>query len=345
MKDRQTRALGVAVVGAGYWGKNLIRNFRSHKQFELKYVVDRPNAVDFEPSNGEQFIFDLHTAFEDKAVEVVAISTPPESHEEIALLAINAKKHVLIEKPLATSVEAGKRIVEAARTAGVVLMCDHTYCYSPAVQMIRDMVLANELGEILFIDSVRINLGLIQREADVIWDLAPHDLSILDYILPDEMKAKTLSATATDPLNLGTNCIGYLNIGLKTNVDAHIHVNWLSPTKVRKFVIGGSRKMLVWDDLDPNQRLTLIDKGVSITKDQLNGEERMKALVGYRSGGLESPALQEVESLKLVLDELASSIIQERTPRTDGESGLRVVELLELASRSVEAGGSPQQVV
>lgn len=332
------RQLGVALIGAGYWGKNLIRNFRDHNNFKLQYIVDQPNH-NFQTRGGETLTSDLNAILNDDKVNVVAIATPPDTHELIALEAIQAGKHVLIEKPLATSIVGGKSLVDAASAANVTFMCDHTYCYSPAVEYIKKVIERGELGEIIFIDSTRINLGLIQTKADVLWDLAPHDISIIDFILPGSASPIAVSAVGSDPLGIGVNCVSHVNLYLQKETIAHIHVNWLSPTKVRQFVIGGTKKMIVWDDLNPNQRISVYDKGVSLSHAPENPEELRKTSIAYRTGGLESPALPEVEALKLVLDELYESIIHNRPPRTDGQSGLRVLQLLEFATMSSLNGG------
>lgn len=338
-KRSSQNQIGVAVIGAGYWGKNLIRNFREHHAFDLRWVVDSSASQSFLASGPESFSTSIEDALADPLVAAVAIATPPDCHEDHAMSAILSEKHVLVEKPLSTSVEAGNRVVESARMANVILMCDHTYCYSPAVLYIREALEQGLLGDILFIDSTRINLGLVQQTADVIWDLAPHDLSILDFVLPPDMRPSAVSAIASDPLNIGMYCISHLTLELSPSVIAHVHVNWLSPTKVRQFVIGGSKKMLVWDDLNPTQRITIYDKGVTIDSVIEDRSERAKALVAYRTGGLVSPALPDTEALKGALDEFARSISTGEPSCTDGKTGVRILQLLELASHSARNGG------
>lgn len=332
--------IGVAVIGAGYWGKNLIRNFRDHHAFDLRWVVDSSASQSSLANGTESFSTAIEDALADPLVTAVAIATPPNCHEDHAMNAILSGKHVLVEKPLATSAEAGNRLVESAQMANVSLMCDHTYCYSPAVLYIREALELGLLGDILFIDSTRINLGLVQQTADVIWDLAPHDLSILDFVLPPGMRPSAVSAIASDPLGIGMYCISHLTLELSPSVIAHVHVNWLSPTKVRQFVIGGSKKMLVWDDLNPTQRITIYDKGVTVDSVIEDRSERAKALVAYRTGGLVSPALPDTEALKGVLDEFSRSISTGEPSRTDGKTGVRILQLLELASHSARNGGS-----
>lgn len=218
-------------------------------------------------------------------------------------------------------------------------MCDHTYCYTPTVQRIRELIRAGDLGDLQYVDSVRINLGLIQPDIDVFWDLAPHDLSILDFILPDGCRIEAVAAMGADPLDVGRSCIGYLTLPLSGGGVAHAHVNWLSPTKMRTTIIGGSRRMLVWDDLNPSQRLTMFDKGVDLTA-SLNGDNRRDRLISYRAGDMVAPALREREALQGVVGEFAAAVRERRAPMTDGRAGLRVLEILETAAESRCAGGA-----
>ncbi len=246
--------LRVAVVGAGYWGPNLVRNFRGSPHWDLVAVCD----LDEERARkviGARSTVEVETSLERllqrSDIDAVAIATPARTHAPIALAALAAGKHVLVEKPLADTPEAAASMVLAAQDADRVLMIDHTYCYTPAVQYIRQVVAEGVLGDILYIDSTRINLGLVQPDVNVFWDLAPHDLSILDFILPGGLRPETVSATGSDPLGAGKACVGYLSMPLTSGGIAHVNVNWLSPTKIRQMVIGGSRRTLVWDDLNP----------------------------------------------------------------------------------------------
>ncbi len=217
-------------------------------------------------------------------------------------------------------------------------MCDHTYCYTPAVQKIRELTHSGELGEVHYIDSVRINLGLVQRDVDVMWDLAPHDISILDFVLPPGVEPVSVAAHGADPIGAGVACVAYLTMPLSNGGIAHVHVNWLSPNKQRATIIGGSRRMLVWNDLDPAQRISMYDKGIELD-DEAEGETRRQRLISYRVGDMIAPALPEYEALGAMVTELASSIREKRRSRTDGEAGLRVLRLLEAASASMAGGG------
>jgi predicted dehydrogenase len=332
--------LGVAVVGAGYWGPNLIRNFNASHDWDLRVVVDldlaRARAV---AGVHVDVTTDLEAALGRADVDAVAVATPAHTHRAIATAALAAGKHVLVEKPLADSSAGGTAMVEEAAERGLVLMADHTYCYTPAVLKMRELVANGELGEILFVDSVRINLGLVQPDIDVLWDLAPHDLSILDFVLPGGLRPTGVAAHGADPLGAGRACVGYLTLPLPGGAIAHVHVNWLSPTKIRQMVIGGSRRTLVWDDLNPQQRLSVYDRGVDLDQTSVHEADRAASTVSYRLGDTWSPALPEREALAAMVAELADSIRGRRAPRTDGAAGLRVVEVLEAASASLAADG------
>ncbi|WP_426241961.1 Gfo/Idh/MocA family protein [Nocardioides sp. LHG3406-4] len=339
-----SRRLGVAVVGAGYWGPNLIRNFRIAEDWDLVAVcdldVDRAQRVLGERS-GVDVHADLAEVLSRDDVDAIAIATPARTHQDIALAALHAGKHVLVEKPLAESVAQGSTMVDLARSQGLVLMADHTYCYTPAVLKIRELVEAGELGDILFVDSVRINLGLVQPDVDVFWDLAPHDLSILDFILPGGLRPTGVSAQGGDPLGAGKPCVGYLTMPLPGGAIAHVHVNWLSPTKIRQMVIGGSRRTLVWDDLNPQQRLSVYDRGVDLAQQSVDSsDDRAAATISYRLGDTWAPALPEREALGAMVAEYAACIRDQRASRTDGEAGLRVLSVLEAASASLADGGA-----
>ncbi|MEY2570009.1 MAG: hypothetical protein QOE63_359, partial [Acidimicrobiaceae bacterium] len=232
--------LGVAVVGAGYWGPNLIRNFLSCPDTWLRAVCD----LDVERAarvvgryTSLRITDDLQSILDDADIEAVAIATPVGTHHAIAKACIAAGKHVLIEKPLASTSAEARDLVDAAADAGVVLMCDHTFCYTAAVRRIREEVHAGSLGVVQYIDSVRINLGLVQRDADVFWDLLPHDLSIIDYVLPGGCQPIAVSALGSDPIGAGHLCVGYVTMQLPEGAMAHVHLSWLSPVKIRSFVV------------------------------------------------------------------------------------------------------------
>jgi len=337
-----------AVIGAGYWGPNLVRNFRESPHWDLVAVCDleegRARKV-----IGARSTVEVETSIETLLarddIDAVAIATPARTHAPIALAALEAGRHVLVEKPLAHTPEAAATMVRAAAEADRVLMIDHTYCYTPAVQYIRKTLQDGVLGDVLYVDSVRINLGLVQPDVDVFWDLAPHDLSILDFILPCGLRPQTVSATGSDPLGAGKACVGYLSMPLLSGGIAHVNVNWLSPTKIRQFVIGGSKRTLVWDDLQPQQRVAVFDRGVDLATQARDARQREAATVSYRLGDITVPALPEREALSAMVAEFAGAISGQRVPLTDGAAGLRVLSVLQAVSTSLADGGAPSAPV
>lgn len=332
------------MVGVGYWGPNLVRNFAACPEFRLAHVCDldisRAQRA-LGPYSTVPASSDLAAVLADKSVQAVAIATPAGTHLEVASAALRAGKHILVEKPLSATYSEGRQLVDEAERNGLILMCDHTYCYTPAVTKIRELVQSGELGDLHFIDSVRINLGLVQRDIDVLWDLAPHDLSILDSILPRGIEPLAVAAHGADPIGAGRSCVAFLTLELTGGAIAHVHVNWLSPTKVRTTLIGGSKRALLWDDLNPVQRVSIFDRGVDlVTSEEIGESERREALISYRTGDVVSPALSEREALRGVVEEFASCIRSGRAPLTDGRSGLRVLDILEAASRSMSFHGA-----
>jgi predicted dehydrogenase len=342
----ETTPLSIAVIGAGYWGPNLARNFRSNRAWNLAAIcdldLDRARRV-AEAVGGAPVTDSLVDVLRDPLIDAVAVATPARTHHPIVMAALESGKHVLVEKPLADSRSAGLEMVAYANDMRRVLMADHTYCYTPAVLKIRELIADGFLGDILFVDSVRINLGLIQPDVDVFWDLAPHDLSIMDFALPGGLDVTSVAAVGADPLHTGKACIGYLAMPLAGGAVAHVHANWLSPTKIRQMVIGGTQRTLVWDDLNPQQRLSVYDRGVDIQQvSKESAADARAANISYRLGDTWSPALPEGEALAAVATEFAAAIREGRNARTGGEAGLRVLSVLEAATRSIAAGGMPQ---
>lgn len=335
--------LGIAVVGAGYWGPNLIRNFTASPDCELRWVVDldeeRARRV-LGRHNPVRTTTSLDVALDDDGVDAVVIATPASTHGPLGLAALEAGRHLLIEKPLAASMAEGEKLVRAAEERGLTLMCDHTFCYTPVVERIRRYIDEGAIGDIQYVDSVRINLGLLQPDIDVLWDLAPHDLSIFDYILPPANAPRSVAAHGADPLAQGRASIAYLTLPLGGSAVAHAHVNWLSPVKVRTIIVGGSKRMLVWDDLNPTQKLSLYDKGVDLADAGSADELRREKMISYRTGDVISPAIPLTEALAGVVAELVASIRERRPPRTDGHAGLRVLRVLEAASASMASAGA-----
>jgi predicted dehydrogenase len=336
--------IGLAVIGAGYWGPNLVRTALATPAFRLDWLcdldVERARAV-LGPYTTVRLTESHEEVFADPAIGAVAIATPAATHFDLVRSALEAGKHVLVEKPLTASAAEGEKLASLARRSGLILMCDHTYCYTPAVQRIRELIRSGGIGDIQFIDSVRINLGLVQPDVDVLWDLAPHDLSIMDFVLPEDVAPVAVAAHVGDPIGAGRACLAYLSLWLSNGALAHVHVNWLSPTKIRTTVFGGSRRTIVWDDTNPAGRLAVHDRGVdTLTAGAVPQDERRQALISYRTGDTLIPALPEREALMSVMAEFSAAIGDRRPPLTDARAGLRVLELLEAASRSVDLGGA-----
>lgn len=340
------RTFRIAIIGAGYWGPKLARNFQGSSEWDLVAVCDldehRARSV-----VGARSTVEVETSVERLLtrddIDAVAIATPAASHAPLALAAFDAGKHVLVEKPLAPTTAEAAAMIEAGEAAGLTLMVDHTYCYTPAVEYIHGILAKGILGHVLYVDSTRINLGLVQPDVDVFWDLAPHDLAILDYTLPGGLVPDQVSATGADPLGSGKACVGYATMPLPNRGVAHVNVNWMSPTKIRRMVIGGSHRTLVWDDLNPQQRVAIHDRGIDLaaSRDMGDTDKRRKSAVSYRLGDITVPALPETEALSSMVAEFASAIREQRPPRTDGAAGLRVLSVLEAISASLAAHGKP----
>lgn len=334
--------LGVAVVGVGYWGPNLIRNFLASPDAWLLSVCDLDldrarQVIGRHASIG--VTADLDEVLADERIEAIAIATPVGTHHRIAMAAMAAGKHVLIEKPLASTAAEARELVAMAERSGVTLMCDHTFCYTSAVGRIREELHSGGLGTIQYIDSVRINLGLVQPDADVFWDLLPHDISILDHVIPGGFRPTAVSAIGSDPIGAGHASLGYVTMTMPDGAVAHVHLSWLSPVKIRSFVIGGSERHLVWNDTNPAQRISLYERGIDVAA--LKGPDaRRERMVQYRIGDMLAPALSESEALQGVVREFAAAIREQRAPLTDGHAGVRVLDILEAAHRSLAADGA-----
>jgi predicted dehydrogenase len=333
----------VAIVGCGYWGQNLIRNFAELGDVEVATVCDfnlnalartkrRYPAVDLEQ--------DYQAILSDSRIDAVVIATPVSTHYPFARRALMAGKHVLVEKPLATSTQQVVDLVELAEKHKRTLMVDHTFIYTGAVRHMRSMVDAGEIGNLLYFDSVRISLGLVQSDINVLWDLAPHDFSIMDYLCSQD--PVSVSATGTKHLRCPFESIAFVIAHFDGKMIAHFHLNWLAPVKVRKTLVGGSKKLIAYDDMETVEKVRIYDKGISVIQDP---ECREKMLAGYRNGDMVAPNLDTSEALRLMAREFIESIVQKRPPLSDGYAGYRVVRLLEAAQRSMELGGQPVDLI
>ena len=330
------KKISVGVIGCGYWGPNLIRNFASCPMTEVTAVCDASPAR-LEAVGKTYGHLKLVTSLDqllELPLDAVAIATPVSTHYALATRCLEAGLHVLVEKPLAASVNEALALTTLAARAGRVLMVDHTYLFSPAVRRIKELVEGGELGELYYVDSVRINLGLFQHDVNVIWDLAPHDLSIVAHVLGQD--ARSISAWGCGHADPEIEDIAYVNVDYGDRLLADFHVNWLSPVKVRQMIFGGSRKSLIFNELDSSEPVKLYAKGVEFGA---GAEERHKLMVNYRSGDVWSPHVEPGEPLQAMARHFAGCVLEGRTPVSDGQLGLRVVRMLEAATRSIRAQG------
>jgi predicted dehydrogenase len=332
--------IGIAVVGYGYWGPNLVRNFSETPGARLLYVCDLNKERLVAVQNrypAVRITDDFEEVLRDPAVDAVAIATPVSAHFKLAMKAMMAGKHVFVEKPMAATTEEAARMVEEAARRRLVLAVDHTFVHTGAVRKMRELV-ESGLGDMYYYDSVRVNLGLFQHDVSVIWDLAVHDLSILDYVL--EERPVAVSATGMSHVSGEPENIAYLNLFFESKLIAHIHVNWLAPVKVRRTLIGGSSKMIVYDDLEPSEKIKVYVKGITLNGNpQKNGEKVYQMLVGYRTGDMYAPRLDMTEALSIELRQFVDCIERSERPLTDGHAGLRVVRILEAATQSLSQRG------
>ncbi len=331
--------IGIAVVGYGYWGPNLVRNIADIPDARLIQVCDirkeRLTQIQARyPTVG--VTDDLEEVLRDPRVDAIAIATPVSTHFKIAMKALMAGKHVFVEKPMAATTEEARRLVDEAARRGLKLAVDHTFVHTGAVRKMREIV-EDGLGDMYYYDSVRVNLGLFQHDVSVIWDLAVHDLSIMDYVLrekPVAVSATGMSHVLGEPEN-----IAYLNLFFESRLIAHIHVNWLAPVKVRRTLIGGSSKMIVYDDLEPSEKIKVYDKGITLNGGPQTNGDVYQMLVGYRTGDMYAPQLDMTEALNRELRQFISCVENNEQPVADGHAGLRVVRILEAATQSLAQRG------
>jgi predicted dehydrogenase len=327
----------VGVIGYGYWGPNLVRNFMEVAGSTVVAVCDlRPERL-APLKNRYPSIKTLNNCeelFSDTSIDAIAIATPVSSHFDMAMAAIGSGKHVLVEKPLAANSEQAVRLIEEAERRQRVLMVDHTFVYTGAVRKIRELIASNALGEIYYYDAVRVNLGLFQHDVNVIWDLAIHDLSIIDYVLPS--RAVAVSATGISNIPGQPENVAYITLFFGNPQIAHVHVNWLTPVKVRHTLIGGSEKMILYDDLEPSEKVKVYDKGVTVSQ---SPEAVYEMLVSYRSGDMWAPRLDTTEALHTEALHFINCIADNKQPETNGQAGLRLVRMVEAAERSLRGRG------
>lgn len=335
-------SISIGVIGCGYWGPNLLRNFAENEAAQLRWMCDldekRLGALG-RRYPAVKITRDYKQLLSDPELDAVVIATPVTTHFAFALEALEAGKHVLVEKPFTASVREAEVLVEKARHKGLTLMVDHTFIYTGAVRKIKDIIESGELGDLLYFDSTRINLGIFQHDVNVVWDLAPHDLSIMDYLVRRQPEA--LMATGCCHIEPGIENIAYVTLRFAGPLIAHFHFNWLSPVKIRHTLIAGSRKMIVYDDIEPTEKVRVYDKGVNMNRSESisNKEDAYQTLVSYRTGDVWVPKLDSTEALHYVCQEFLDAINENRLPLTDGEAGLRVVRMLEAAQQSINRNG------
>ena len=327
------------VIGYGYWGPNLVRNLAEAPGCTLAAVCDaRPERLALVAKRypGTKTSQDWIDVVVGADTDLVAISTPVSTHFDIALAALQAGQHVLVEKPLAINVEQCARLIEEAAKRKLVLMVDHTFVYTSAVRKMQSLVADGSLGDIYYYDSVRVNLGLFQHDVNVLWDLAVHDLAIMDFLLPERPVA--VSASGISHVPGGKEDLGYLTMFFNSALMAHIHVNWLAPVKIRTTLLGGSRKMIVYDDLELSEKVKVYDRGITVNP---GADNIYQLLVGYRSGDMWAPRLETTEALSVAIRHLLDCIEHGARPVTDGEAGMEVVRILESGARSMSERGRP----
>lgn len=323
------------VIGYGYWGPNIVRNLHSLESATVVTICDKSTSS-LERARktypGVKLATDCEEVVTAPDIDAVAVITPVWTHFELAKRALMNGKHVFIEKPFTSTSQQAEELIELAERKGLTIMVDHTFLFTGAVRKIQQLLSENALGKLQYYDSTRVNLGLFQHDIDVLWDLAPHDLSIVDYLIGE--KPEGIVATGAPHVN-GLSYVAFMTVYFPNNVIAHINVNWLSPVKIRTTLIGGEHKMLVWNDLEADEKIKIYDKGVEIA----NSEGVYNLLVSYRSGDMWSPKLQATEALKEELTYFVECVEKKKRPFNDGMAGLRVVRMLEAAGKSLKEKG------
>jgi len=326
--------LRMGVVGYGYWGPNVVRNFHAQEQSHVMVVCDkspkslqrlRQTHADIQTTN------DCDELLTSSSIDAVAVVTPVWTHFELAKKALENGKHVFVEKPFTSTTAQAEELIELANRKRLKIMVDHTFLFTGAVRRMKQIIDDGLLGDLYYYDSTRVNLGLFQHDVNVLWDLAPHDLSVMDYLIKE--KPEAVVATGATHLNSVAD-VAYMTLYYPNNIIGHINVNWLSPVKVRTTLIGGEKKMLVWNDLEADEKLKVYDKGV-----QMSGDGVYQLLVSYRSGDMWSPRVEQIEALKMEAAYFVDCVMNDKTPFNDGIAGLHVVRMLEAADQSLQQKG------
>jgi len=331
-----SRALKLGLIGFGYWGPNLFRNLIETEGADVVSCADkRPDrrALAQRRYPALKVTDDASAVIDDPEIDAVVIATPVSTHYELARRALGQGKHVLVEKPMTRSVAEGEELIELAEKNGLVLMVDHTFIYTGAVRRMKELIDRGELGDLYYFDSVRVNLGIFQHDVDVVWDLAPHDLSILTHLI--QAAPTHVSAIGADHVGIGHSDIAYITVFFASSFIAHFHVNWLSPVKVRQILIGGDRKMMVYDDMEQSEKVRVYDSGIKVT----TADDIYATLVDYRTGDMWAPKLDFGEALGFECAHFVDCVRYKTIPLSNGQAGLTVVRVLEAASRSLAANG------
>lgn len=325
----------VAVIGFGYWGPNIVRNFSQTKDIQVAAIADlNPKALskakDLYPSI--PVTTDIDSLFKTKDIDAVAIITPVFTHYALAKKALLAGKHVFIEKPFTQSSVEAQELVELAEKAKLIIMVDHTFLFTAAVKKLKELLDSGEIGAPLYYDSIRVNLGLFQHDVNVIWDLAPHDFSIIDHLF----KEKPVALSATGQTHYGSNLedVAYVTLRMGNDLLCHFNFNWLSPVKVRRTLLGGQNKMVIWDDLAGDEKIKIYNRGIDVSTQ----EGVYNLLVQYRMGDMHSPQIPSNEALKEETAYFRDCVLSGKKPFNDGEAGLRIVKMLEAADKSLRSG-------
>ena len=335
--------INIGIIGYGYWGPNLVRNFAETKGAKVAAVSDLDPAKLATVQRrfpGVKTTTDFRELLRDPGIDAIAIATPVNTHYELGLATLRAGKHLWLEKPMCETADQARQLVDEAQRRGLTLIVDHTFIYTGAVAKMAELIKAGELGRIYYYDSIRVNLGLFQRDVSVVSDLAVHDFSILDHLIDERPVAVSASGMNHFP---GTQeNLAYVTLFYESGTIAHVNVSWLAPVKVRQILVGGSKKMITYDDLEPSEKIKVYDKGVSFTDDPQKIHEMR---VGYRTGDMWAPRLAVTEALGIEGAHFVDCIEQQKAPQTDGLLGLRVVELIEAANKSMRRKGETVYIV
>ena len=331
--------LNVGIIGYGYWGPNLVRNFVAAPGVAVARVCDRDagrlgRVQALYP--GIEVTTSAAELINDPRVDAVIVATPVDSHFELAMAALKAGKHVLVEKPITSTADQARLLIDEASKRGLVLAVDHTFVYTGAVRKMHELIRTEAFGKVRYYDSTRVNLGLFQHDVNVLWDLAVHDLSIMAHVLDQTPVA--VSATGHSHLPGQPEYAAFLTVFFEGDLIAHINVNWLSPVKIRRTLVGGDRQMIVYDDLEASEKIKLYDKGITVTE---TPEDVRKLLISYRTGDLWSPKVAETEALAVEAAHFVACINGDEEPVADGQSGLQLVRILEAANESIRCQGAP----